>query len=256
MWGNNGILHKDSNGIFFGTQNEQLLLRTNDNPVALVRNSNTYYLWDSYNFDPEQWYISQQTEDYNLTSKNGITYFNNNITNVDNNPGGRYGVVATMGNLNNGNIGTADTWGFQLGRSNDNDYLKYREFTGLSIGDWKELATRDDNKALIIEESSSANTNNALAYTRIKEGNFNVAWRDSATQIYIANSISILESSIEFNYIMFETTGYTSYKVTLLEDGTCTRAVFTSFTIPTVQTVSEFPTELDNYADGSIFIKE
>lgn len=102
--------------------------------------------------DLNNWYIIEQTEDYNLTDKNGITYYNNGVTPVDNNPGGSYGVVATVGNLNTGNTGTSDTWGFQLAKANDSDYLKYREFTGLTIGNWKELATVDQINNLQLED--------------------------------------------------------------------------------------------------------
>ena len=147
-------------------------------------------------------------------------------------------------------------------RKNDTNYVMYDESNFVAGTNYvapntlNDYALKEDNKTLIIAESASANSTNAQAYTRIKNGNYNVAWRASATQIYIANSINTLESSIEFNYTMFETTGYTQYQVTLLENGTCTKSIYASFTIPTVQTVSEFPTELDNYADGSIFIKE
>lgn len=119
-------------------------------------------------------------------------------------------------------------------------------------------ATLDEyTKSLVFTLSESANEVNAANYTKVLAGNHNISLNVSSGNYSIPNSIQTGTSGqIVMTYVTFTETGYQSVKWTVLADGTCTKELIYSFTIPSVNVVSEFPTELDNYADGSIFIKE
>lgn len=111
-------------------------------------------------------------------------------------------------------------------------------------------------KSLVFTLSESANEDNAANYLKVRDGYFNIVVVYNNVY-YTPNEINTSNpDSIAISFSTFIPTGYNIYQVIVTADGTCTESLFTSFTIPTVNVVSEFPTELDNYADGSIFIKE
>lgn len=116
-------------------------------------------------------------------------------------------------------------------------------------------ALKEDNITISVIASDTANSQNAKGYSRIFNNNFNVAFYDG-TYNYIPNSFMTNGEEAIITYSVFNNKGYTIYKCTLTSTGICTKEILHQFTIPTIQTVSEFPTDLDNYADGSIFIKE
>lgn len=114
----------------------------------------------------------------------------------------------------------------------------------------------EDVRSLVFTQSAGANETNAANYLKVRDGYFNIVVAHN-DKYYTPNEINTTNpDSIAILFSTFIPTGYNIYKVTVTADGTCTESLFTSFTIPTVNVVSEFPTELDNYADGSIFIKE
>lgn len=237
-------------------------LRIRSNNTDLVHNTpnGNYTIYDSHNLDINKWNVPQYTGDYNLIAKSGLTYWNNPAGEVSNVPAGTtnnpYGIMATFGNFEDGHLGESNVWGFQLANPNNSDSLWYRDFKGLTKNPWKELAFKEDTKSLVFTQSAGANETNAANYLKVRDGYFNIVVVHSG-HYYTPNEINTSNpDSIAISFSTFTTTGYNIYQVIVTADGTCTESLYTSFTIPTVNVVNEFPTELDNYADGSIFIKE
>ena len=254
------VLFIDSEDDFVvGSNGIETRIRSNDSNLIHDTTSGRYTIYDSNNLDITKWNISQLTTSVDNVTSSGIKYYNVASGNVENLPieDSSYGIVGTFAKLDNTNPGTNNTWGFQLASPNNSDSLWYRSFKGLSKNSWKELATKEDTKSLVFTLSESANEDNAANYTKVLAGNHNISLNESSGNYFIPNSIQTGTSGqIGITYVTFTETGYQSVKWTVLADGTCTKELSYSFTIPSVNLVSEFPTELDNYADGSIFIKE